>query len=64
MQPNENKGKSAKIEKMTVFSKKGLRVWWTGLRTHFTGGAEAHNGTRQGRRERRSWGSEAEKFWG
>jgi len=27
MQLNENKEKSAKIEKMTVFSKKGLRVW-------------------------------------
>ena len=42
------------MTKTAVFSKKLLRVFGNNLRTPFTGGAEAHNGTPDGATERGS----------
>ena len=39
-------------QKSVFLEKKGLRVVGDNLRTHFTGGAEAHNGTPDGADDR------------
>ena len=42
----------------------GLRVFGVNLRYRFTGGAEAHNGTPDGKMEQRFGGSAGKKHWG
>lgn len=55
--------KQEKDKKDELSRKKGLRVRAPNRKYHFTGGAEAHNGTPDGTTERRSSGTDGRKIW-